>query len=130
MPLTSPWPMVLPCTSVTSTPVSRAWAYLGVFAYIAKHKASSSVDFPDPVGPVMAKIPAEQSGSSVKSIAVTPSSEARFFMRTANIFMLVPPSGAPVGPPHERGRTTPPAPRCHIGLHIPWQRHLPAGAPA
>src|SRR5690606_12964579 len=76
------------------------------------------------------KIPAEQSGSSVKSIAVTPSSEARFFMRTANIFMLVPPSGAPVGPPHERGRTTPPAPRCHIGLHIPWQRHLPAGAPA
>jgi hypothetical protein len=42
---------------------------------------------PAPVGPVIAKIPAELNGSFVKSISETPSSEARFFMRIANIFM-------------------------------------------
>ncbi|MCY1221770.1 hypothetical protein D9M72_338390 [compost metagenome] len=46
------------------------------------------VDFPAPVAPVMANIPAEHSGSAVKSISVVPSSEARFLMRMASIFII------------------------------------------
>jgi hypothetical protein len=45
------------------------------------------VDFPAPVGPVIAKIPAEQRGSVVKSISVSPSREARFLILMAKIFI-------------------------------------------
>src|SRR5690606_12231347 len=62
--------------------------YRGVLPYSARHNASNIVDFPEPVGPVIAKIPAEQSGSSVKLISVFPPRDGKFSMRIDCIFML------------------------------------------
>jgi hypothetical protein len=45
------------------------------------------VDLPEPVGPVMAKMPEDWRGSWVKSISVIPSREARFFILMASISM-------------------------------------------
>lgn len=68
-----------------------AWSERGVRENRAKHIASKSVDLPAPVGPEMAKIPAESNGSTVKSISKSPSSEARLRPRIANIFIGKPP---------------------------------------
>ena len=46
---------------------------------------------PAPVGPEMAKIPAECNGSAIKSTSTVPSIEVRFFNRIASIFILLPP---------------------------------------
>ena len=64
-----------------------AWRYLGVLLYKAKQSAYKIVDLPAPVGPVMAKMPADDNGSLVKSISVNPSNEARFLMRMVSIFI-------------------------------------------
>ena len=60
----------------------------GVLSNRARHNASSKVDLPEPVAPVIANIPAEHNGSVVKSIVNSPANEARFFPRMANIFMF------------------------------------------
>ena len=81
----------LSATSMTETLFSFALFIRGVQSNKARHKASSKVDFPAPVLPVMANIPAEHKGSTVKSIINSPSNEARFFPLIATIFILPPP---------------------------------------
>ena len=80
--------IVLLRTSASSTFDSLALVIRGVESNSARHKASSKVDLPEPVLPVMAKMPAFFNGSTVKSTSNSPAKEARFFPRIANIFIM------------------------------------------
>ena len=82
------WAIVLLRTSASSTFDSLALVIRGVESNSARHKASSKVDLPEPVLPVMAKMPAFFNGSTVKSTSNSPAKEARFFPRIANIFIM------------------------------------------
>jgi hypothetical protein len=55
----------------------------GVASYSARHRASSRVLLPAPVGPLMANRPVDASGSCSKSTLNSPASEARFGRRCA-----------------------------------------------
>ena len=59
----------------------------GVWWYSARQIASSSVDLPAPMGPVMAKRLFSVNGGWVKSMAHSPLSELRFLRRSLRIFM-------------------------------------------
>ena len=71
---------------------SFASSVRGVREKRARHMASSNVDFPAPVGPDIAKIPAEAKGSSVKSMENSPSSDARLRPLIASTLIKKPPS--------------------------------------
>ena len=77
----------LPAASVRlpDAPLKR-----GISSYKAKHMASSRVDLPAPVLPVMAINPACASGSSSKLITCVPAKDAKFFKLRRKIFMANP----------------------------------------
>ena len=64
----------------------------GVWWYSARQIASSKVDLPAPVGPVIANRLLSENGGLVKSMSNSPLSELRFLSLRRRIFIARPPS--------------------------------------
>src|SRR3712207_68558 len=87
--------------------LSTEAAKRGALSYNARQRASNKVDFPAPVGPEIAKMPADRKGSAEKSSSTLPSIEVRFFNRIAMILIFLPPLLACVQPTHKLLQTSP-----------------------